>query len=180
MFPSGSYKDAWQARYQDAMPYFKIRCSDRLNLSRWRRNADTTSADPPSLESGRIRHRMAQSICCVILQAASSCIIILYDPTHPRQQKDGDVLKVRSNRCLEPPRSIDTSVCSHRFAPTLKSIYQIPLRTPRPQHLSSRASFTLLRLGHSISCTRMISTRTGFSQPVRRSQSYFHSPNLEL
>lgn len=191
MFLSGSYKDAWRARdqdlppwlatYQEITPYFRARyLLDRVRMLRWRRNADTTFADATSLESGRIRHRIAQSICSVILQAASSCFIILYDPTHPRQHRDGDVLKVRSSRFPDTPLSVEIIVCSHHFALTLKSTYQIPLRTPRQQHLSSRAFFTLLRLRHSISCTRTTSTRIHFLRPARRSQSYYHSRNSEL
>lgn len=101
-----SFRARWQATYQQ-ITYQKVtpwpatgqtssgkRHSDTVALLIWRQNPDITSADATLFESGRTRHEITQSICSVILQAASSYFIILYDPSHPEQQKDRHGLKL--------------------------------------------------------------------------------------
>lgn len=160
MFLSGSYKDAWRARYQalspwpatyqEITPYFRTRYLDRVRLFRWRRNADTTFADATTLESGRIRYRMARSICSVILQAASSSFIILYDPTHPRQQKDGDVLK--PPLCSHPQVRIPNSIADPSPATFILAclFYAFAAASFHQLHANDQYQNTFLTAGASV------------------------------
>ena len=159
MYLSDSQKEWWRATYQEPSPCpaigqtsFEIKHQDTIRLSRWREMAHTASADL-TLKSSRPPHATAQSICSVMLQAASSCFILLYDPTHSEQQKFRHSLKVRSKRRPGSPTFDDTIAYSDPFALTLKSTYYILFRTPHLQHSSSRASSTLLQLGCFTSCT---------------------------